>query len=101
MVEMVPKDPMDTFLYAGEIHHVLKNMYIQVGYCSGPKSKNQVLSLPFFPKMGSRTFVDDLGFEGMTSKEIIEKNEVSRSPYMSDEIINRHPRFPTFTQNVR
>jgi len=51
--------------------------------------------------MGSKTFVEDLGFGGLTEKEIIEKNPVSNSPYMSDEIINQHPRFPTFTENVR
>lgn len=52
--------------------------------------------------MGSQTFTEDLGFEkGMSKEEIAAKNPISNSPYMDDSIINQHPRFPTFTKNVR
>eukprot|EP00331_Platyophrya_macrostoma_P009164 CAMPEP_0176425816 /NCGR_PEP_ID=MMETSP0127-20121128/11595_1 /TAXON_ID=938130 /ORGANISM="Platyophrya macrostoma, Strain WH" /LENGTH=636 /DNA_ID=CAMNT_0017807011 /DNA_START=33 /DNA_END=1943 /DNA_ORIENTATION=+ len=37
----------------------------------------------------------------LTPKEKEVRNEISRSRYVDDEIINAHPRFPTLTRNLR
>jgi len=101
MVEMVPYSPMDSFLYAGGILSSMETTYNQTKQIC-KDGKNRVLSLPFFPKLGSPSFVEDLGLAGKTIDEIKEINkETSCSGYMLDNIINSHPRFPTFTRNVR
>lgn len=42
-----------------------------------------------------------MGVDGFTHKHYPAKGEASHSLFLPDEIINRHVRFPTLTQNIR
>ena len=97
MVELIPISPLEDFLYSGNLIFYTKNMYQQMEKIVNPD--HLFLSYPVPPKLGTRSYVDFID-PGKTLEETKLSNKVSKSPFMKDDFINSHPRFPTFTANV-
>lgn len=100
MAETVPKKPMKDYLGHLDLLKTIEKTYSQIRE-SCDQTENIVLSLPFFPKLGSTYMLRDLGLGGLPCDKVAAHNKASQSCFMSDSIINSHPRFPTFTKNVR
>lgn len=100
MAELVPKIPMSQYLGSKQLKDDIELLYSSAMKFT-ETTPNRLLSLPFYPKFGSIYMVNDLELGGYSLQEISEKNTISRSEYMDDCIISKHPRFSTFTQNVR
>lgn len=99
MAEMVPFHPSSTFTYGGAMLNLL-NCSFNKFYTYG-RENSEFLSTVMYPKMGTKFMLKDLGLDQVSKEELIQKNLYSGSPYMSDIVINPHPRFGTFTRNVR
>jgi glutamate--cysteine ligase catalytic subunit len=98
MVELIPRAPMEDFLYSGVLQTSIQNIFKQIK--SMVKENDVYLSYPLPPKFGTLSY-PNFYCPGLTHEELEKRNEKSKSEYMADEMINTHPRFPTFTQNVR
>lgn len=98
MLELIPNFPMEDFLYSGNMLAYTKYIYKKMELLMKPGHRFLSYSVP--PKLGTEFMLNYLE-PGKSSEEIAELNKASNSKYMRDEIINTHPRFPTFTQNVR
>jgi glutamate--cysteine ligase catalytic subunit len=98
MAEVIPKVPMDDFLYSGNLKKSIKNIFVFIREIVKP---GQVyLSFPLPPKLGTPSY-PNFFCPGLGHEELAKRNEISQSEYMVDEMINDHPRFPTLTRNVR
>ena len=90
MIEAVPRDP-----YGGYISDLLlveKNMQLRRKRLHAVLRNNEIApTTANFPMMG----VD--GYDHTVSK----RGDVANSAYISDEVINPHPRFGTLTRNIR
>lgn len=98
MVELIPLSPLEDFLYSGNLSFYTNNLYQKIGELVKPE--HTFLSLPLPPKLGTPSYVEFID-PGKTPEQLIEQNKYSKSPFMKDDFINTHPRFPTFTENVR
>lgn len=116
MIEAVPTKPYDSDGNPWQVYQNLKARLETVrSYC---KPGDHLLPLSVFPTMGVGDyfihFEDDhkKAINKSSSEEVKanedsdddifnEKNPVTKSSYIHDEIINRHPRFPTLTGNIR
>ena len=98
MLELIPKSPMDDFLYSGNLDKIISYIYDQSRKLA--KANNVYLSTTMPPKLGTPSYANYFA-PGLNHEQLAEKNVISNSEYMSDEMINTHPRFPTFTRNVR
>ena len=99
VVEIIPKDPYYCFTSSGQVLDQMKFMLNRLYQLAKPDT--EFLSLPCVPKMGSKHFLKELHVDDLGMSKLIEKNVFSNSPYMDDRIINPHPRYGTFTRNVR
>ena len=98
MVELIPLSPFEDFIYSGNLLFSTQSLYKQI--ITIVKPNNLFLSSTLPPKFGTPAYYPKKD-PPMTSSDLELMNVRSNSSYMSDEIINTHPRFPTFTQNVR
>ena len=98
MVELIPNSPMEDFLYSANLEKIIEYIFTQSKKLT--KENNKYLSTTLPPKLGTLSYAHHFA-PGLTQKQLAEKNTISNSEYMSDQMINTHPRFPTFTRNVR
>lgn len=98
MLELIPVSPLEDYLYSGNLLIYTQNLYRLIPKVL--KSDNIFLSTTLPPKFGTPAYYPKMD-PPLTSEKLKAMNSISNSPYMADEIINNHPRFPTFTQNVR
>lgn len=98
MLELIPSKPLEDFTYSGNLHHIVHHIYQNMRNLV--KKGDYYLSTAMPPKFGTVDYVRYLE-PGLTSEQLIERNKACRSEYMLDEFINQHPRFPTFSRNVR
>lgn len=98
MIELIPKAPIEDFLYSGVLMNSLNNVFKLIK--DMVKDHDVYLSYTLPPKLGTLSYPHHY-CPGLTHEEIAKRNEISQSEYMADEMINTHPRFPTFTRNVR
>lgn len=98
MVEIIPKAPMEDFLYSGNLSKIVSYIYHQSSKLT--KDDNKYLSTTLPPKLGTLSYAHFFA-PGLSHEQLAERNAISQSEYMADEMINTHPRFPTFTRNVR
>ena len=90
MIEAVPRDP-----YGGYISDLLlveKNMQLRRKRLHAVLRSNEIApTTANFPMMGVE------GYDHTLNK----RGDVANSAYISDEVINPHPRFGTLTRNIR
>jgi glutamate--cysteine ligase catalytic subunit len=98
MLELIPLSPMEDYLYSGNLLFYTRNLY--KGLPKVLKSDHVFLSTTLPPKFGTSAYLP-IKEPPLTHDELEHLNGISNSSYMIDEIINDHPRFPAFTQNVR
>jgi len=98
MIEIVPKVPFEDFLYSGNLLFYTKHIYKQIQKFIKPEHEFLCYAQP--PKIGTPSYPKFIAPE-VPADKLAESNIYSKSPFMRDEMINKHPRFPTFTQNVR
>jgi glutamate--cysteine ligase catalytic subunit len=98
MLELIPRSPMEDFLYSGNLEKLISYIFKQARKITKPDNKYLSMTLP--PKLGTLSYANYF-LPGVKSDELAQKNLLSNSDYMADAMINTHPRFPTFTRNVR
>jgi glutamate--cysteine ligase catalytic subunit len=98
MLELIPMSPMEDFLYSGNLLFYTRNLYKSLPKVLKPEHVFLSTTLP--PKFGTSAYLP-VHEPPLTEKDLETINGLSNSSYMSDDIINTHPRFLTFTQNVR
>ena len=98
MLELIPISPMEDNLYSGNLLSYTINLYKSLPKVLKPEHVFLSTTLP--PKFGTSANLP-IKDPPITPKELESMNGLSNSCYMSDEIINTHPRFLAFTQNVR
>jgi glutamate--cysteine ligase catalytic subunit len=98
MLEMIQRSPMEDFLYSGNLEKITSYIFEQSRKLTRPDNKYLSTTLP--PKLGTLSYAHYYS-PNLTHEELAKKNTISNSEYMSDEMINTHPRFPTFTRNVQ
>lgn len=90
MIEAVPRDP-----YGGYISDLLlveKNMQLRRKRLHAVLQNEEIApTTANFPMMGVAGYGHTIGKGG----------DVANSAYISDEVINPHPRFGTLTRNIR
>ena len=99
MLELVPKWPFEDLLYAGNLLSNTRYVYKQIGSILKPEHLFLSTALP--PKFGTPSSVKTIFPDLKSTEELVSQNKSTLSEYMSDKIINSHPRFPTLTQNCR
>lgn len=91
MIEGTPGVPYRC--YAKDLVNVERNMALRRTEIANLLAPDEtVLSLTAFPRTGVAVY---------TSPPTIPFGPVSRSFFVSDDVINPHPRFPTLTNNIR
>jgi len=117
MIESIHNNPFN-FHEIEKIPKTVENLY---NYLKNKIGENKILSLTTFPMLGvGKYFLESDYYKGIKEqmkldekitedeiKKIVEKEEnifsnpYSKSIYLSDMIINRHPRFSGLTKNIR
>lgn len=98
MAEVIPKAPMEDFLYSGNLKRSIKNSFKFIREIVKPGQVYLSFTLP--PKFGTPSYPNHI-CPGLGPEELAQRNTISQSEYMADEMINTHPRFPTLTTVVR
>lgn len=98
MLELIPLSPMEDYLYSGNLLSYTQNLYKSLPNVLKPEHVFLSTTLP--PKFGTLACLPTQDLP-LSRSDLEKQNGLSNSCYMSDEIINNHPRFQTFTQNVR
>lgn len=99
MLELIPRAPFEDFLYSGNLLSNIKQVFTSM--IKLPETGDYFLSFPVPPKLGTLSYPRHMHPTLLTHQEFEAHNQVSRSEYMDDSMINTHPRFPTLTQNSR
>lgn len=90
MVEATPRDPYTG--YISDLLKVEKNMQLRRKRLHNVLLQDEIApSVTVFPMMGVT------GYDHSTPN----RGPASNSAYISDKVINPHPRFPTLTDNIR
>ena len=98
MLESTPRAPYNLTKEYSAYSYVEKNMAMRKEYAKEELDKRNIVasSLTVYPRMGCKNFLD--GYDDLI---FTEKNTSSQSLFLPDEVMNRHPRFPTLTANIR
>lgn len=98
MLELIPQLPMEDYLDSTELKKSICLVYKQLEDLMRPQNKYLSTSLP--PKLGTLYYAHHF-LPGLTHEQLAEVNQISKSEYMADEMINDHPRYPASAKNVR
>lgn len=94
MLEGTPFAPFDSSIQA--LSSVEKNMAERRAQASALLNKNEVLlSMTMFPLMGVQQYTQGEGADDAV------QGPIANSLFVSDSVINPHPRFGTLTRNIR
>lgn len=99
MTEFVPLKPMDRYLYGGQSLASLRTIYTQISDWA-KETGNQIISLPFYPKMGTQQSLENMGFGHISPEDLKQRNTLTRSSSLIDEMNGKHPRFIAFSRNI-
>ena len=110
MYEVIPRQP----LKLDQLHLVDKCIQELYQYITNTYGKNKFLSLGSYPHLGvgdyfMNEFIDEIDKNEEERIKVaknkylddINNNNLSKSNYLSDRIINKHPRFGNLTRNIR
>lgn len=90
MIEAVPRDPYGG--YVSDLLQVEKNMQLRRRRLHAVLRANEIApTTGNFPMMGVKGYTHTIANKGLTAY----------SAYVSDDVINPHPRFGTLTRNIR
>jgi glutamate--cysteine ligase catalytic subunit len=97
MIESVPKNPYGSYL--SDLLNVEKSMQLRRKRLHGALDTNEIVpTLSNFPMLGvTNSEENNYGYEHNRKLH----GEISNSQYLSDDLINPHPRFGALTRNIR
>jgi glutamate--cysteine ligase catalytic subunit len=98
MIEMIPREPFDNFTHGLKMLSNLRSNFRQL--YSNCRPGTEFLSSSFLPKFGTQSMRNDQGLGNMSAEEIKAHNEITRSRYLDDRMINKHPRYRTLATSL-
>lgn len=101
MIEAVPRSPYDSNRIS-DFLNVEKSMQLRRKRLHSALAANELApTMSNFPMMGVPGYSHTAPIDPFTRTSPADFNSISQSTYVSDELINPHPRFGTLTQNIR